>query len=83
MRQAIVTKYHGCTETKPARISATASAKRVYVSWNDSLDVEANHRAAAMHLAKTLGWHGTWHGGGMPDGTGNVFVQADGPGVET
>ena len=36
--QAIVTKYHGATNFKGSRISATAEAGRIYLSWDDSLN---------------------------------------------
>ena len=83
MRQAIVTKYHGPTDTRGSRVSATAQAKRIFVGWNDALDVEGNHLGAAMKLAKLMGWKGKWYGGGLPDGKGNAYVVADGEGIET
>ena len=77
MRQAIVTKYHGPTDTKGSRVSARCQAKRIFVSWDDGLDVDANHAAAARNLAEKLGWGGKWHGGGLPCGAGNVYVCDD------
>jgi hypothetical protein len=72
--QAIVTKYHGATNFRGSRVSAKASAGRVTVSWDDALDVDANHRAAAVALCRKFGWHGTLVEGGLPEGTGNVYT---------
>lgn len=72
--QAITTKYHGPTNYRGSRITARCQARRLTVSWDHSLNSEQNHRAAAMALVKALGWEGTWVGGGLPDGRGNVFV---------
>lgn len=44
------------------------------VTWDDALDVDANHDVAAMKHANALGWRGMWVGGGMPDGSGNCYV---------
>lgn len=78
MRQAIVTKYHGPTDKRSSRVSATADAGRVYVEWNDSLNAEENYAVAAKVLAAKFGWHGTWVAGGLPGGKGNVYVVVDG-----
>lgn len=74
MRQAIVTKYHGPTDKRYSRISATATARRKYVDYDQGLSVDANHKRAAEALATSLGWKGEWYGGGMPNDTGYVFV---------
>lgn len=82
MRQAIVTKYLGPTNHRGARVKASChSTSRVY-PWEDALDANDNHTAAARALAQALGWLGqgwTLAGGAMPDGSGNcyVFVQGD------
>lgn len=82
MRQAIVTKYHGPTNSKGARISAKAQAGRIYVPWDYALDVFENHKAAAKVFADKYGWNEKergapvkFHGGALPDGTGYVFVN--------
>lgn len=55
--QALVTKYHGPTDRKGTRISATsASGIRVYLSYDHSLDLDDNHNAAALALARKLAW---------------------------
>lgn len=75
--QAIVTKYIGPTNFRGSRIKATASAGNVTVSYDPALNSEDNHLAAAEALANKFGWleNATLHGGGMPDGSGNVYVM--------
>lgn len=76
-RQAIVTRYHGPTNTRGSRISAQYAGGRIYVAYDHALSPEGNHAAAAATLAASLGWAGRMIGGGSPDGRGNVFVFAD------
>ena len=79
--QAIITKYLPCTNNRPSRIKAFADAGSLTVEWDYSLDVEANHRAAAQSLQQKLGWtggnYGRLVGGGMPMNTpyGYCFVM--------
>jgi hypothetical protein len=73
MRQAITTKYLGPTNFRGSRIKATAQAGSVTVSWDDALDVVANHTKAAEALADKYGWTGRFHGGAN-DTDGYVFV---------
>lgn len=75
--QTIATKYHGCTNTKGSRVSATASGagKRVFVSYDHSLDIDGNHKAAALKLMSELDWTGKFIGGHTKQGM--VFVNAD------
>lgn len=76
MRQAIVTKYLGPTNTRGARVKAKAYAGSVIVSWDDALGTDANHDAAARALADKLGWMSghRLEGGGLPDSKGNCYV---------
>ena len=62
MRQAIVTKYHGPTNFRGARVSAKAQAGTKFYSWDHALDTDANHGAAAQMYAEARGW--TTNGGG-------------------
>ena len=48
--QAIETRFHGPTDTKGSRYSATADAGRVYVHADDALDPLGNHVKAAAAL---------------------------------
>lgn len=74
MRQSIVTKYRGPTNSRGSRVVASAQVGRVVVAWDHALDVETNHRRAARALAAKFGWKGRMVGGSLPDGTGNAFV---------
>jgi len=73
-RQAIVTKYHGPTNTRGSRISAQSAGGRVSVSYDHELTSGQNHAKAAATLAAKLGWSGRMVGGGSPDSTGSIFV---------
>lgn len=76
--QAIVTKYLGPTDHRGSRVVAKCQAGKLTLGWDDALDSDDNHRAAAMALVKRLGWdapcYGTWVRGSLPDGCGDVFV---------
>ena len=65
-RQAIVTKYHGPTNVKGSRVSATCEAGRVILEWESALNLEENHAAAVRALLKKLGWGGHWVSGYVP-----------------
>ena len=54
--QAITTKYLSPTDTKGARIKATASAGSITLSWEYSLNTTENHAVAAHALANKFGW---------------------------
>ena len=72
--KAIVTKYHGPSNVKGARYSATAeSGNRIIQSADDSVSSEANHALAAVALCNKLGWKGELVSGGLPNGD-TVFV---------
>lgn len=75
MRQAIVTKYLGPTDSRDPRIKARAQAGSTVVDWDDALSIEANHAAAARALAVKFDWRGGFVGGAMPDGSGYCFVS--------
>lgn len=82
MPVAIVTKYHGQTETRGARISADAGeGRRVVVSYHH----EANnpHDFAALALCEKMGWQGDLTRSGAPSGSGNVYTFRDDAGYHT
>lgn len=55
--QAIITKYHGPTNTVGSRISATsASGIRVFIPYPHEANTEEAHRRAADKLIAKLGW---------------------------
>ncbi len=78
MHQAIETRYHGPTNTRPARVSARCDAGRIVLFWDHALGVVGNHRAAAVVLAMHLGWPTDMIGGSLP-GSGYAWVQRDTP----
>lgn len=67
LRQAIITRYHGPTNTRGSRISATAQAGRIYLAHDYSLGIEENHAKAAEAYARKSQWSGEWIGGAAPD----------------
>lgn len=79
MSQAIVTKFFGPTNSRGSRIKAASWAGSITVSYDHSLDVEENHKAAAIALINKKGWNswkdGKWVMGGSPDTTGYCFVN--------
>ena len=76
--QAIVTKFFGPSGKHGARVKATAQAGSMFIAWNNALNYEANHRAAALALASRYGWSGQWVGGGLPGTYGDqTWVNTD------
>ncbi len=75
--QTIETKYHGPSNVRGSRISATASGNkaRVILSYDHALNGDDNHKAAARALMDKLDWRGVYVGGHTK--TGMVFVNAD------
>lgn len=79
--QAIPTKYHGATNTKGSRISATSAfGIKIFIGYPHELSGVDCHAKAAEYLARKLGWLGEDTGfaskfvaGGT--NTGYVFVQ--------
>ena len=78
MSAAIVTRYHGPTNTKGARIKACAYGANITISYDYALDVDRNHKAAADALIAKMGWTGTFAQGGNVEGTGYYFVNVEG-----
>jgi hypothetical protein len=66
-RQAILTRYHGATNFRGSRISATCAAARVYFSYDHALNPDGNHEAAARMLAEKLEWPWVYAGGTLPN----------------
>ncbi len=82
--QAIITKYFGPTNFRGSRVVAKCEAGSIAVPYDDALNSEDNHKAAARALADKLGWkpNGTnryakFVSGGLPNGKGyaHVFVN--------
>lgn len=78
MFKSIITRYHGATNYRPSRISASAEGVgRVYLAYDYALNAADNHAAAARALADKYGWLRdgmTLTGGGLPNGRGYAFV---------
>jgi hypothetical protein len=59
----IVTRFHGPTDTRGSRISATSgSGRRIYCGYRHELSADGNHDTAAAELAAKL-WPGATIGG--------------------
>jgi hypothetical protein len=69
--QAIITKYLPPTNSRGARIKATAAAGSVTVPFNYEGE---EYETAARALCDKLGWTFNHCGGGLPDGS-MVWVQ--------
>jgi len=76
--QAIETKYLGATNTKGARIKATAWAGSVTLPYDHALSAEKNHKKAAFALLLKLRWNGTYAQGANVKGDGYHFVNVEG-----
>ena len=77
MSQAIITKFIPATNTRPARIKATAWGGSITISYDFSGD--HSHTRAAQALMEKLGWPEDarmWPMGAMPDNSGFAFVKA-------
>ncbi len=74
--QAILTRYHGPTDTRPSRLTARADAGQITVSYDHALNGQQNHRAAAAAMIHSLGLVGTWQGGHLHDGS-YVWTRLD------
>lgn len=70
--QAIQTKYLCPTNSRGARIKATAAAGSITISYPYGLSGQACHRKAAEALVSKLGWtdphYGGLLGGCLPNG---------------
>ena len=76
--RAIVTKYIGPGNVRGSRVKATASAGSVTLRWDDSLNSDQNHYAAARALETKYGWtYGRLCCGGRPNRHTRVWVSAD------
>ena len=81
--QAITTRFHGPTNTRGSRYTASCETGRLTVEADHTLGSEDNHVRVARLLITKLGWfhdetrgdrYGRWFSGGTRDGY--VFVCA-------
>lgn len=83
--QAILTTYHGPTESLDHRITARCDARRKTYPYDDALSIEENHACAAKMLAQSLGWLDrgertyTIHSGSLPGGSWCHVLVRDQP----
>lgn len=54
----ITTRYSGPTDTRGSRIVATGHGRQLTVPYDYALNATGNHEAAALALAKVLGYNG-------------------------
>lgn len=77
--KAIITKYHGPTDTMHSRYSADdGDGNRVIIGSLSALNSDENHRRAAITLIEKMGWNKDgreWVGGWIK--TGMAWVQPD------
>jgi hypothetical protein len=72
--KSIITKYHGPTDFKGSRISASdGDGNRVFISYPSELRSEEAHANAVKALCKKMSWTGEIYGGDHPDGMVWVF----------
>jgi hypothetical protein len=76
--KAIRTKYHGPTNFKGSRISASdEDGNRVSIPYPHELSGEAVHRKAADALCIKMHWTGEMIGGALKDGYAFVWVPSN------
>lgn len=74
--KAIVTKYHGPTNTRGARITASDDdGNRVSISYPSELSGVEVHRKAAVALKEKMGWKGSMVAGAVKNGYVFVFTS--------
>jgi hypothetical protein len=75
--KAIVTRYHGPTNTRGSTITASdEDGNRISLSYPYELSGEACHRAAAEALCAKMQWTGELIGGSTKHGYVFVFLNA-------
>jgi hypothetical protein len=76
--KAIITKYHGPTDTRGSRISAKdEDGNRVSIPYRHDLNQLHAHTEAAISLCTKMGWTGRIVAGGIKGGFAFVFTDAD------
>lgn len=74
--QAIKTAYLPPTNVKGSRVKASCAAGSITLHWDDRLNSDGNHRAAAIALLHKLGWqdYGNWFAGWIQTRQDNFCV---------
>lgn len=70
--KAILTKYHGPTDTRGSRISAFDGDNRIFVPYDHA--ASDPHDEAAIALCRKMGWAGTLVKGGTKEGNAYVWM---------
>jgi hypothetical protein len=70
--KTIHTKYHGATNYRGSRISATDGDRTIYISYPHELSGDAVHDAAFFEFMHRSNWSGVYHRGHTK--TGCVYV---------
>lgn len=73
--KTITTKYHGPTNTRGSRISASDGDNRLSISYPYELNHDQAHMKAARQLCEKLNWKGTLQGGSTKDGMVWCFID--------
>lgn len=74
--QAIRTKYHGATNHRGSRITATSSGgRKLTIQYPHESNAPEAHRAAAEALQAKLGWDGRLIQGSLSDSYVFVFAE--------
>lgn len=72
--KAITTKFHGPSNVKGARMSASdMDGNRVIDSYQHELNSEENHKAIARRLCIKMGWSGSLIMGAIKGGYVHVW----------
>ena len=78
--KAILTKYHGPTNTRGSRITATdGDGNRVSIPYPHHESDNDKHAAAVRALMEKMRWDGQLVGGWTPGGTAWVFLCPSSP----
>jgi hypothetical protein len=74
---AIITKFIPASNTKPARVKASANDRSITISYDHALSLSnaENHAVAAQALMQKFGWTGSLVCGALEHGY--VFVITD------
>jgi hypothetical protein len=74
--QTIITKYHGPTNTKGARITAKSNAGTVSIGYPHEMNEREAHCEAACALMKKLGIGGSFISAELPGSMGWAHVSS-------
>ncbi len=75
--KAIMTKYHGPTNSRGSRIKAIdLDGNSVYLSFDPEWNHDTAHREAAKALCRKMRWTGTLAQGSIKGGEVFVFVNS-------